>query len=101
MPRAVEGDHNTGLTLAVRPSTASFHSIGGTSADHDARNTRIRCRQGRHRPRLRIGRSRPWSRSGNENLACDVSVTLPEGDLAGEEGIVRRRLHVAVGVEGP
>jgi hypothetical protein len=25
--------------------------------DHDARNTRIRCRQGSHRPRLRIGRS--------------------------------------------
>jgi hypothetical protein len=40
-------------------------------------------------------------RSGNENAARDVSVALPEGHLAGEEGIVRRRLYVAVGVEGP
>jgi hypothetical protein len=40
-------------------------------------------------------------RSGNENAARDASVALPEGHLAGEEGIVRRRLYVAVGVEGP
>jgi hypothetical protein len=41
------------------------------------------------------------ARSGNKNPPRDVSVALPEGHLAGEEGIVRRRLHVAVGVEGP
>ena len=51
--------------------------------------------------RPRIGRSRPWSRSGNENLACDVSVALPEGHFAGQERIVRRRLHVAVDVKCP
>ena len=78
-----------------------FTQSAAPRANHDARNTRIRCRQGRHRPRLRIGRSRVWSRSGNENAARDVSVALPEGHLAGEEGIVRRRLYVAVGVEGP
>ena len=43
----------------------------------------------------------PRTRSGNENLACDVSVALPEGHFAGKERIAWRRLHVAVAVECP
>src|SRR3954454_18987324 len=42
--------------------------------------------------RLRVGR--------NADSARDLAVALPEGDLAGEVGIVGRRLEVAVDVEG-
>ena len=39
--------------------------------------------------------------SGNDDSTGYLAAALPVGSLAGEEGVVRRRLHVAVDVERP
>ena len=77
----------------------TFTHSAAPRADHIPRDRRIRPPRNHRRPASDWRRS--WSRSGNENLARDVSVALPESPFAGEERIVRCRLHVAIGVECP
>jgi hypothetical protein len=50
-------------------------------------------------PNYRGNRSRELS--GNNDSTGYVAVALPVGSLAGEEGVFRRRLHVAIDVERP
>jgi hypothetical protein len=53
-------------------------------------------------PKIRtIGASASRELSGNDDSTGYVAVALPVGSLAGEEGAVRRRLHVAIDVERP
>jgi hypothetical protein len=47
------------------------------------------------------GGKRSRELSGNDDSTGYVAVALPVGSLAGEEGVVRRRLHVAIDVERP
>ena len=53
-------------------------------------------------PKIRtIGGKRSRELSGNNDSTGYVAVALPVGSLAGEEGVVRRRLRVAIDVERP
>ena len=53
-------------------------------------------------PKIRtIGGKRSRELSGNNDSTGYVAVALPVGSLAGEEGVVRRRLHVAAAIQGP
>ena len=83
-----------------REPTSSSSTTSSTSALPSS------ARPARARGERRAGAAappRPANASGrrDENPAGDLSVALPEGHLAGEERVVRRRLHVAVDVERP